>query len=233
VNRISHSALTKAAALMSSVTVEASADGTLTTSGLSQNPNASDQHWVPIGQGIYRERDGQDRIVFDGKGRLFATSDPTVAYDKLAWYDSPTLHQILLYSGAAVLMAAFFAIPVTALVRRLRGKAAHPRAAQAARALAWVTASLASAFTVGFLALASDLNALSEAVVLGSGSLTALLLLNSLATVTAAGMVAGTAVSWQRGWWGLTGRIGYTVATAASISFLTVVYVYNLAAWPW
>jgi hypothetical protein len=112
--------VTKVVGLVSPVTVAVAADGSLTTSGLSLNPNADDQHWYPIGAGLFQEQGGQARIAFDGRGDLFTTDDPTVAYTKLAWYSSPTLHQIMLGVGVVVLLLAFFWVPILALVRRRR-----------------------------------------------------------------------------------------------------------------
>lgn len=232
VDRASRTAVTKAAGLLAPVTVAVDPDGSLSTSGLSPNPNAGDQHWYPIGAGLFQQRGGQARIAFDGKGDLFTTDDPTVAYTKLAWYSSPTLHQIMLGFGAVTLMLAFGWFPVLALVRRLRGKQPHPRWARAARALAWLTAALATAVTIGLVMMTSDGNAFSEAVILGSASLRTLLALNGIAVATTAGMVAGTTAAWARSWWTGTGRIAYTVTTLAAVSFLTVAFVYNLVGSP-
>jgi hypothetical protein len=228
VDRTSHTQVTKVVGLVSPVTVAVAADGSLTTSGLSLNPNADDQHWYPIGAGLFQEQGGQARIAFDGRGDLFTTDDPTVAYTKLAWYSSPTLHQIMLGVGVVVLLLAFFWFPILALVRRGRGKQAHSRWAQAARVVAWLTGGLTTVFTIDFLVMASDINALTETVILGSAALTALLALNGIVVVTTAAMVAGTTAAWVRGWWTVKGRVAYTVTTLAAISFLTVAFVYNL-----
>jgi hypothetical protein len=115
---------------------------------------------------------------------------------------------------------------------RLRGKAAHSRWARAARAVAWLTGGLATAFTIGFVLLTSDENAFSETVILGSAWLTTLLVLNGIAVVTTAGMVVGSAAAWARGWWTVKGRVAYTVTTLAAMSYLTVAFVYNLVGLP-
>jgi hypothetical protein len=53
-----------------------------------------------------------------------------------------------------------------------------PGTARVARAVAWLTGGLATAFTIGFVAMTSDGNAFSEAVILGSVTPTILLVLN-------------------------------------------------------
>jgi CubicO group peptidase (beta-lactamase class C family) len=228
VDRTSHTQVTKSVALFSPVTVSADSDGSLTTSGLSLNPNVSEQHWYPIGTGLFQEQGGQARIAFDGRADLFTTDDPTVAYTKLAWYSSPTLHQIMLGAGVVVLLLAFFWFPILALVRRLKGKQAHSRWAQAARVVAWLTGGLTTAFTGWFVLMASDLNAFTETVFLDSAALTTVLALNAIVVATTAVMVAGTGTAWVRGWWTTTGRVAYTITTVAAISYLTVAFIYNL-----
>jgi hypothetical protein len=73
-------------------------------------------------------------------------------------------------AGSALLAFAWF--PVLAVVRRLRGRQAHPRWMQAARVVAWLAGGLATAFTTGFVTMTADGNAFSEAIILGSASLT-------------------------------------------------------------
>lgn len=134
--------------------------------------------------------------------------------------------------GAVTLILAFCWLPVLALVRRLRRTQPHPRWAQAARAVAWLTGGLATAFTIGFVTMTSDGNAFSEAIVLGSTSLTTLLVLNGIAVATTTAMVASTVAAWAKGWWTITGRVAYMITTLAAISFLTVAFVYNLVGPP-
>ncbi|MEU8326962.1 serine hydrolase domain-containing protein [Micromonospora sp. NPDC048839] len=232
VNRISHTQVTKVVALLSTATVAVAPGGSLTTSGLSLNPNAGDQHWYPIGTGLFQEQAGQAQLAFDGKGNLFTSDDPTVAFTKLAWYSSPTLHQIMLGAGVVVLLVAFLWFPILALVRQRKGKPAHSRWARAARVAAWLTGGLTTLF-IGWLAvLASDMNALTESVVLGSVVLTVLLSLNGIAVATTAVMIAGTGAAWARRWWTVTGRMAYTITTIAAISYLMVAFTYNLIGTP-
>jgi hypothetical protein len=141
-DQVSRGDLTRVAGLVSSVTVSADGDGTITTNGLSQNPKVGDQRWIPLGSGEFAEQGGQDRLVFDGHGHLATTIDPTDAYYKLAWYNSPTLHLPMLYGGAGILATAFLGFPILALVRRLRQRPTHSRWARSARILACVAGGL-------------------------------------------------------------------------------------------
>ncbi|MEY9930104.1 CubicO group peptidase (beta-lactamase class C family) [Catenulispora sp. GP43] len=230
-DRISRGALTRVAGLVSSVSVSANSDGTLTTNGLSQNPKIGDQRWIPLGDGEFAEQGGQDRLVFDGRGHLATTIDPTVAYYRLAWYDSPSLHLPMLYGGAGILAAGLPAFPILALVRRLRGRPAHPRWARNARVLAWVCGALATGFVIELLMMTGDSNAFTEKVMLGSPSLTLLVAMNTLLAVGTIGLLAGSAAAWRLGWWRPVGRIAYSLTAAGAVSFLFVAFTYNLV-WP-
>ncbi|MBS2536145.1 beta-lactamase family protein [Catenulispora sp. NF23] len=230
-DEVSRGDVTRVSGLVSPVTVAANPDGTITTDGLSQNPKVGDQRWIPLGNGEFAEQGGQDRLVFDGHGHLATTIDPTDAYYKLDWYNSPTLHLPMFYGGAGILAAAFLGFPVLALVRRLRQRPTHSRWARIARILAWVAGALATVFTFEFLSMTSDMNAFLETIILGSSTLTLLLVLNALLTVCTVGMLAGSAAAWRLGWWRPVGRIAYTLTALGSLSFLVVAFTYNLV-WP-
>ncbi|MEU7750870.1 hypothetical protein AB0B57_21255 [Micromonospora sp. NPDC049101] len=94
------------------------------------------------------------------------------------------------------------------------------------------TSGLTTVFTGWLALLASDLNALTETVVLGSVALTALLTLNGIAVATTAVMIAGTGAAWARRWWTVRGRVAYTITALAAISYLTVAFTYNLVGIP-
>lgn len=230
-DRISRGALTRVAGLVSFVTVAENTDGTLTTNGLSQDPKIDDQRWIPVGRGEFAERGGRDRLVFDGRGHLATTMDPTVAYYRLAWYNSPKLHLPMLYGGAGILAAGLLAFPMLALARRLRGLPAHPRWARNARILAWVCGVLATGFVVGFLTMTGDSNAFTEQVLLGSSSLTMLAAVNTLLALCTFGLIAGSAAAWRLRWWEPIGRIAYSLTAVGAVSFLIVAFTYNLV-WP-
>ena len=227
-DQVSRGDLTRVAGLVSSVTVSANDDGTITTDGLSQNPHIGEQRWLPLGGGEFAEQGGQDRLVFDGHGHLATSIDPTNAYYKLNWYNSPTLHRPLLYGGAGILAAAFLGFPVLALVRRLRHRPVYSRWARGARVLAWLAGGLATVFVAGLLTTTGDSDAFYEQVILGSSTLTLLLVVNALLTVCTIGLIAGSAAAWKLGWWRPAGRIAYSVTAVGAVCFLAVAFTYNL-----
>ncbi|WP_432970659.1 serine hydrolase domain-containing protein [Dactylosporangium sp. CA-233914] len=228
--------LTKAAVLVSSVSVEPGPDGALTTTGpLSADPDKTTQHWVRVDDDLFQERDGQDQLGFrlDDDGHvtaLYTTANPTVAYERLAWWQSPALHQALLAVSLLVLVASVVYWPIAALVRRLRHHAAPSRWARAARLAAWTTAALVTAFTAVFAAAFADANKLNESIVVGTSPLlvTALALSTTAVGCTAVALVCAV-VAWRRHWWTLPGRLHYTLVTLAAGTFLGIATSYHLA----
>jgi len=230
-DRISRGAVTRVAGLVSYVTVTENPDGTLTTNGLSPDPKTGDQRWIPVGHGEFAEKGGQDRLVFDGRGHLATTMDPTVAYYRLAWYNSPKLHLPMLYGGAGILATGLLAFPILALVRRFRGLPPQSRWARNARILAWVSGVLATGFVIELLTMTGDSNAFTEQVMLGSSSLTLLVAMNTLLALCTVGLIAGSAAAWRLRWWEPIGRIAYSLTAVGAVSFLIVAFTYNLV-WP-
>lgn len=242
--RVSHSDFTRFAALVTAVTVTAHGDGTITTSGpLSPDPARSEQRWEPVGPQLFQEVGGQDRLGFavDDQGRvtgLFASANPTVAYERLAWYESPGLHLGVAGAALLVLLPALLGWPVAAAWRagRRRRAGLAPRdasraawSARCAQLLAWTTAALLVGFVAGFAMLLADLATLTETILLGgSPTLTIVLALPTVAAVATAGLVACAVVAWWRRWWNLPRRLYFSATTMATLAFLGVAASYQL-----
>jgi CubicO group peptidase (beta-lactamase class C family) len=228
--------LTKAAALVSSVSVDSGPDSTLTTNGpLSANPDKTTQHWVRIDTDLFQERDGHDQLGFrrDSDGdvtALFSTANPTVAHERLAWWQSPTLHQALLVASLVVLVSSMAYWPVAALVRRLRRRTAPSRWISGARVIAWITAALVAAFTTAFVMVFTDSNELNETIMVGTSTLlVTVLALSTTAVGFAVVALICAVVAWRRQWWTLPGRLHYSAVALAAITFLGVATSYHLA----
>ncbi|MER7751523.1 serine hydrolase domain-containing protein [Kitasatospora sp. NPDC097643] len=230
--RFSHSNLTKAAALMGSVHVTA-ADGRLTISGpVSRDPQVTETHWTQIQPGLFQEVGGTAQVAFqtDRDGdvvALLTDSDPTIAYQPLAWYQAPGLHQKLALGSLAVLALTVLGWMIGAVLRRLRhkGPAGHP----VVRLLGWCTGALLVAATACFALLTADSNALNQTLFLGdSPLLTVVPALTAVALLLTLAMVVCAVRAWQKRWWGVFGRLHYTGLTLASLLFLVLAGAYNL-----
>ncbi|MDT0493921.1 serine hydrolase domain-containing protein [Streptomyces griseus] len=225
--RTSSSELTRIGALTGSVRVEAGEGATLTTNGpLTRDPSTSVRHWVQISPGLFQEKGGQDRIAF-GDGRLVVASDASAAYERLPWYQSPTLHQQALLASLAFLALTVLALPVLALVRRR--SPGTPGGARAARLLLWTTGALITAATVCFVLLFADPDALNRTVMVGDSVLLEIVpTLITIALATTCAMVLCAGLAWRRRWWRLSGRVHYTCSTLAALVFLGVCSAYRL-----
>ncbi|URN03748.1 beta-lactamase family protein [Actinomadura madurae] len=230
-NRTSNSDLTRFNSLIVNIKVSAGKDGTLTTTGVSPDPAKKTQHWNQVRQGLFIEKGGQDRLAFDGE-TLVASANPAESYQRLAWYDEPSLHLTLLIGGAFAFIIAFFAFPVLALVRGLRHRPAHPLPARLTRAQAWLAAALTTVFLVAMALAMSDGNALMEAVVLGSPHLTVLPYIATASFVAALPLPVALVGAWWKNWWRLPGRIAFTLLVLLSVPFFKLCVTYHLLALP-
>lgn len=225
--RTSSSELTRISALTGSVRVSAGPDATLTTTGpLSRDPEITERHWVQLSPGLFQEKGGRDRIAFRD-GRLVVASDASVAYERLPWYLSPTLHQQALSGALALLALTVLALPLLAVVRRRTMGASA--GARAARLLLWTSGTLITAVAVCFLLLTSDPNTLNRTIIVGDSPLLAAVpALTGIALATTCAMVPCAVLAWRRRWWRVSGRLHYTCGTLAALVFLAVCASYRL-----
>ncbi|GAA4105138.1 serine hydrolase domain-containing protein [Actinomadura miaoliensis] len=230
--RVSHTTLTKVTSLFSAVTVTAGPGGTLTTTGLSVDPEKETQHWVQTQPGLFTERGGQARIAFDGKGTLTSSANPSEALEKLAWYDSPGLNVGLLGGASLVMLLAFVGFPVLALVRVLRRRSRHPAGARAARLLAWATTAVVTVFLTGLAVTMADPNAVMETVALNPPAFAALPIVATVGLVLAILVVGATGAAWWKAWWSWAGRLSCTLLALSGVVFFKVLMTYNLVALP-
>ncbi|MEO3824048.1 serine hydrolase domain-containing protein [Actinomadura sp. B10D3] len=230
-NRTSNSDLTRFNSLIVNIKVSAGKDGTLTTTGVSPDPAKETQHWSPVRQGLFIEKGGQNRLAFDGE-TLVTSANPAESYQRLAWYDEPSLHLTLLIGGALAFVIAFFTFPALALVRGLRHRPAHPLPARLTRALAWLAAALTTFFLVALSMVMSDGNATMEAVVLGSPRLMVLPYIATASFVATLPLAAALVGAWWKNWWRLPGRIGLTLLVLLSVPYFKLCITYHLLALP-
>lgn len=219
--RTSHTALTKVATLFSAPAVTANPDGTLTTTGLSPDPERPVQHWVQTAPGLFTERDGQARISFPRDGVLVSSALPSEVYERIAWYEAPGLTLPLFATGALALMLAVLVLPLLAADHR-------PREARLAVLTTWICAVLTTVFLAGFGLLMADPNVLMADLPLNPPRLAVLPVLATLALAFAVPMVPATVLAWRARWWRLPARISYTLLTLATAAFFAVALVYRL-----
>ncbi|TDC55780.1 hypothetical protein E1281_10660 [Actinomadura sp. KC345] len=204
--------------------VKADGKGGLTTTGFSTDPGGAEQTWDPIGDGLFREREGHRQLAFtendEGNGFSVATSYGyyVFVFERTAWYDSLPLHLMTAGAGLLLLLTTL-AWPVTALIRRLRAATARSeRGPRAARTSTAITACLAVGSVI----------AASVAAMSGRASSGPWLVLPALTLVGAAVSLTCAVLCWRHRWWNVPARTHLTVVALGLIAFLGVAHHYHL-----
>ena len=187
---------------------------------------------------VFREVDGQTILIFheDEQGRIthaFQDFEPHEAYIKSAWYESMTLHLAVLAVCVIVFLSALVGWPLSALINRRRGKTGTverlPRQAR------WLADSISALnlFPVGIVVAAllivssNPLEIMSEYDAIFAVPLA----FPVLATVLTVGAVVFTVLAWRNKYWGLLGRVHYTLVALAALTFAWWLNYWNLLGW--
>ncbi|TGD38799.1 serine hydrolase domain-containing protein [Brevibacterium aurantiacum] len=231
--RASKTTFTKVGTLTSPITVESASPGKLTTVGLSENPDVSEQTWVQTSAGQFRSPDGEATLAFTDSGDMVTSQMPNNSFSPVPWYQSPFLHLIMLGAAAAVLLAAFVFLPVRAIVGRARSREEPgPTGARIAKVLAWAAGLCFTAFGVGFVLVSSDANQLAELPFTGSPTLSIALNTMSVMGAITVAMVVFTVLAWIKRWWGIWWRLIYSLVTISAIVIVTIAVYYRLIGVP-
>ncbi|HEX5996526.1 MAG TPA: serine hydrolase domain-containing protein [Jiangellales bacterium] len=232
--RMNHSDYTRLfLALATDVTVTAHPDGSITTTGLSLDPAVVEQHWLPVGDGLFREADGARLIAFDHRDGRVALLDGSSAFQRLAWYEHPSLHLAIAGAGLVLLLSSA-AWPVMALVRR-RGRRAptvRPRTARGAYAVAGATALLVVGFIVALLALLADPSSFMIAVLQGSPLVSVVFVPLGLAALGGLAIVVYAALAWRNRSWNQWARVHYTAVATGGVLLFGIAHAYHLTTAP-
>ena len=235
----------KVSTLMTGARIVANPDGSLTTHGmyLSRDPEKTEQRWVKVAPATFRSEDGDERIAFRKSGSeaptyLASDADPTSAYARLPFYETPRLHVGLLAGSLAVLILSTLAWVTWAMIswwrgrqhRKLHGKH-HGKweiesATRRARLLASAVSVLAVVFLMGLAAVLS--NAVSILGYSVSPILVGVLTVPILISALSAGVLVYAALAWARGNWSLQGRLHYTLVALSTLTFVALLAYYNL-----
>jgi len=192
------------------------------------------QHYVEVEPLFFREVGGQDILVFreDEQGQITYGSVHSVsrlAIEKLAWYETPGVHMPLLMVTVLVFVSFLIAAPISAIRNRRRGGDVKPQPSLA-RWLAVGVSALLVLFTAGLFIYMGGLQWYT--ILFGVPPfIKALLALPVLAALLTIGALVFTVLAWKDGYWGLGGRIHYTLVTVAALAFIWSLNFLNLLGW--
>jgi CubicO group peptidase (beta-lactamase class C family) len=221
ITRIVYTTIEKLKGLMMKYDVSATGDGLIFLS----------KQWVEVEPLIFREVGGQETLVFreDSQGgitHMFLSKRPHVAFIKLAWYEAPMFHYILLGVSMVFFLSALIVWPVNALRNSLKGKhKASTLRARQARWVAWGMSALYVLFLVGMVIILSDIYSIIYGI---PPLLPFVLVLPLLAVVLTIGALGFTVLAWKNRYWDVAGRVHYTLVTLVSLAFIWFLNYWNL-----
>jgi len=225
VNRHAHSTPEKMSQLGRDVRVTTAGDGTLTV-----HLSGQTTQWVESEPLLFQRVGGGDYLAFEGdeQGRIthmFLGSQPYVSYESLAWYETSAVHLGLLGFTALFFLSAILAGPARYIIRRIKHKPS-PQVERLARLARWLAVLVIALYPIFLVA-----QALVMVRATGGASPmlhTLFLLLTILAVVLTIGLAVFTVLAWKGRYWGILGRLHYTLVTLAAAAFIPFLHYWNL-----
>ncbi len=185
--------------------------------------------WTSIGPLLYGSVEGTDRLAFlpNAQGSLTYAAISRRGYEKLPLYETIQFNLGVLGAIMVLILTALLGWPIAWLIRRRRPSGAQPLpGARMARWVAAVAGGLALVFIVLLvLVLEGDTSAFLYGFPLSFRLLMSLPIIVAVLTVVAVGL---TGLAWRNNYWGLWGRLHYTLVTLALVGFLLFANLWNL-----
>jgi CubicO group peptidase (beta-lactamase class C family) len=210
--------------LLTPVSIQAVDDGVL----LISSPYGQ-YRFIEVEPLLFQMEDDQELLTFrfDEQGqatRAFSNLDPTSAFEKLAWYESPLLHFPLLGISYLLLLSELVAASIR-FFRRKRNPQVEPFQSRWARRLLMASVWLGVLFIPALIVFQGGY---LYGETLALNLVLALPVLMLLPTVGA--MLLAVPV-WKNRWWSLGGRIHYSLAALAAVAYLWFLNFWNLLGW--
>ncbi len=211
--------------------ISASGDGMLLLS-----MGGPELRFVEVAPLYFRQVDGPFALVFrqDERGRvtyLFTDLMPQYAAVKLDWYETPGFNMALALSCVLVFLSM---VPVAVIhfVRNRRPIGDRKPAPRGARVASWISFGISVLNLLFLVGLAlwfrpmrpSELHGISLIVEIVMG-------LAVLAAVLTVGALVYTVLAWKNRYWGIAGRVYYTVVTIAAVAFVWFLNYWNWLGW--
>jgi CubicO group peptidase (beta-lactamase class C family) len=225
----SYTTLMKVAGLFGTVEISAPGDGTL----LFSTPYG-EWRFVEVEPLYFREVNGPFGLAFreDDQGRityLFTDLMPQFAFEKLNWYETLGFNMKLLLVCILTFLSTVPAILIHFIRSRRVGDNRKPasRGARMAHSIILGICVLNLLFVVGNVLWLNTPNILSgtpliSKIVLGLGVLSAVLTVGALVY---------TVLAWKNSYWGIAGRVYYTLVTISAVAFVWFLNYWNLLGW--
>jgi CubicO group peptidase (beta-lactamase class C family) len=226
--RSGYSTLEKVSGLFSEPKIVDPGDGTLLLTA-----PWGEWRFVEVEPLYFRQVDGEFTLVFheDDRGRITYMSAgfiPQFAFEKLNWYETAGLNMILAGVCALFFLSALV-VALIRLVRRRRRGSDRVSSARGARAADWIVVGIS---LLNLLFVMGTVLWGNPHPVFGVSLIYRLVLaLPVLAAVLTVGALATTVLAWKDVFWGLAGRVHYTLVMVAAVAFVWFLNYWNLLGW--
>jgi hypothetical protein len=216
--------------LMLPTTISDPGDGTL----LWSNP-WGEFRYVEVEPLYFRQVDSELALVFreDDQGRItnmFWSLIPPNAFEKMSWYETPGFNMVLALACILIFLSALIVALIGFIRDRRRGSEREP-APRGARIALWILVGISALnllFLVGIAIWGMEL----LAPLFGVSLMTRLVLaLPVLAAVLTVGALVFTVLAWKDSYWGIAGRMYYTLVTLTAVAFVWFLNFWNLLGW--
>jgi CubicO group peptidase (beta-lactamase class C family) len=220
--RHSYTKFEKVFSITADTKVAAMPDGTLLI------PDSFDEkqaRWAEVGDGVFRRLDIDKFVAFkdirNGQAQALVGDFSPIASERIAWYESGTLHEVLL--GFCTLT---FVLAIVAAWRQRKIDCADQTGMRWARPTLALAAVLLLAFLCGLLlTMAGGIESLIYSIPTG---LYVSLTFPLLALPAVIASIYFAVKAWTSGAWRVRQRLYYTVATLAGVTFLAILNYWNL-----
>jgi hypothetical protein len=187
-----------------------------------------EQRYAEIEPGLFEQVDGERRLTFreDDQGRVTHLFWGPIALFKASWYQTLEFQLPFVVACLVLFVSTLIVFPVAFLVRRRRGKDEMPsRRASVARWLAAITSALNLVLPAWFLLLLLEY---AETYVWPTETVSIITRLWLLSVPLTLGVVALAVLAWKDRYWGMVGRMHYTLVALATVVFVLFLNYWNL-----
>lgn len=176
---------------------------------------------------VFRENQAGDIVYMN------ISNSPVVTFRRMAWYETMSFNLLLLAACAVLFLLVLLVEPLRLLIGWLkrRTQRRQPAMARLARGMVVALAILVLTMLSG---LYWQIVENYTGIVMGQrGMLTVLGGISLLIVALAGGTVILSVQAWRHGWWGIMGRIYYSLVTFAAILFVSFLAFWNQIGWQW
>ena len=186
-----------------------------------------EQRYLEIEPYLFKQVDGERRLTFgeDNQGHVTHLFWGPIALFKAAWYETLGFQLPFVVACLALFVSALIFFPVAFLVRRQRRGGMPPRGARMARWTAAITSALNLILPTWFLLLLLEY---AETYVWPTGTVSTITRLWLLIVPLTLGIVVLAALAWKYRYWGVAGRVHYTLVALAAVVFVLFLSNWNL-----